>query len=115
IPGDGIGPELAGAAVEVLRAAAKAGQFELALDHHEAGASLYRRTGRVMTDETLAACRAAQGVLKGPVGDLSMVLSAAVVLGWLGETDAGRRVRPAVAAAFGGGGSALHPPGPVGR
>jgi 3-isopropylmalate dehydrogenase len=69
IPGDGIGPELTEAAVGVLRAAAESGGFELALTAHEAGASLYRKLGRVMTDETLEACRRAHGVLKGPVGD----------------------------------------------
>jgi len=66
-----------------------------------------------MTDETLAACRAAQGVLKGPVGDLSMVLSAAMMLDWLGETDAGRRVRTAVDGALRDGAITLHPDGTV--
>src|SRR5262245_19855244 len=69
IPGDGIGPELTEATVGVLEAVAKAADFDLVLTPHEAGASLYRRTGRVMTDETLEACRRAHGVLKGPVGD----------------------------------------------
>jgi glyoxylase-like metal-dependent hydrolase (beta-lactamase superfamily II) len=55
--------------VGVLRAVAESGGFELALTSHEAGASLYRKLGRVMTDETLGACRRAHGVLKGPVGD----------------------------------------------
>ena len=55
IPGDGIGPELTEAATGVLRAVAESGGFELALTTHEAGASLYRKLGRVMTDETLEA------------------------------------------------------------
>lgn len=69
IPGDGIGPELTDATVGVLEAAAKRDGFELAMTTHEAGASLYRKVQRAMTDETLAACRTAHGVLKGPVGD----------------------------------------------
>jgi 3-isopropylmalate dehydrogenase len=99
IPGDGIGPELTEAALEVLRAAAKRDGFELALDHHEAGASLYRRTGRVMTDEALAACRAAHGVLKGPVGDPAVRAPDGTEAGVLGGVlrpglDAYANIRP---------------------
>ncbi len=99
IPGDGIGPELTRAAVEVLHAVARGGKFELALDHHEAGASLYRRAGRVMTDETLAACRAAHGVLKGPVGDPAVRAPDGTEAGVLGGVlrpglDAYANVRP---------------------
>ena len=68
IPGDGIGPEVTAAAVAALEAAARAGGFTLAFERHEAGAGEYRRTGRAMSEETFAACRAADGVLKGPVG-----------------------------------------------
>jgi len=68
IPGDGIGPEVTAAAVAVLEAAAATHGFRLAFERHEAGAGCYLRTGRAMSDETFAACRAADGVLKGPVG-----------------------------------------------
>lgn len=68
LPGDGIGPELTDAAVAVLEAVQKTADFSLALDRHVAGAAVYRDTGRAMSDETLAACRAAQATLKGPVG-----------------------------------------------
>jgi len=99
IPGDGIGPELTAAAAEVLRAAEKIGRFELVLDQHEAGASLYRRTGRVMTDETLDACRAAHGVLKGPVGDPAVRAPDGTEAGVLGGVlrpglDAYANIRP---------------------
>jgi 3-isopropylmalate dehydrogenase len=112
IPGDGIGPELTDAALAVLRAVAKADGFELHLDHHEAGASLYRRTGRVMTDETLAACRCAHAVLKGPVGDPAVRAPDGTEAGVLGGVlrpglDAYANVRPirlypGVASALGG-------------
>ena len=69
IPGDGIGPELTDATLEVLQAAETTADFSLALDVHVAGAGLYRQTGRAMSDETLAACRGAHATLKGPVGD----------------------------------------------
>ena len=99
IPGDGIGPELTDAALAVLGAAAKRGGFELALDRHEAGASLYRRLGRVMTDETLEACRRAQGVLKGPVGDPAVRAPDGTEAGVLGGVlrpglDAYANIRP---------------------
>jgi len=68
IEGDGIGPEVTAAAVAVLNAAAAAGGFALALEPHAAGAGCYQRTGIAMSAETFAACRAADAVLKGPVG-----------------------------------------------
>ena len=68
IPGDGIGPEVTAAAVAVLDAAARQAGFALAFERHEAGAGTYQRSGRVISAETFAACREADGVLKGPVG-----------------------------------------------
>jgi 3-isopropylmalate dehydrogenase len=69
IPGDGIGPEQTAVTLDVLRAVEKrAGNFALGIATHEAGAEVYRKTGRAMSEETLAACKAADGVIKGPVG-----------------------------------------------
>jgi isocitrate/isopropylmalate dehydrogenase len=69
IPGDGIGPEQTEVTVAVLRAVEKrSGNFALTVSTHEAGAGEVRRTGRAMTEETMAACKAADGVIKGPVG-----------------------------------------------
>jgi isocitrate/isopropylmalate dehydrogenase len=69
IPGDGIGPEIVDAAVSVLRAIEKlVGGFSLDLEYHDAGAVTYVETGTNMSPETLAACREADAVLKGPVG-----------------------------------------------
>ncbi|MGH9175229.1 MAG: isocitrate/isopropylmalate dehydrogenase family protein, partial [Vicinamibacterales bacterium] len=69
IPGDGIGPEIVAAAVDVLRAVEKVdSSFTLELEYHEAGADQFRRTGVNLSPETLAACRRADAVLKGPVG-----------------------------------------------
>ena len=99
IAGDGIGPELTEAAVEVLHAVAKLRQFELILEYHVAGASLYRRTSRAMTDETLEACRRADAVLKGPVGDPAVRAADGTEAGVLGGIlrpglDAYANVRP---------------------
>jgi 3-isopropylmalate dehydrogenase len=69
IPGDGIGPEIVRAAVAVLEAVQRRdGGFRLVLDERSAGAGEYVNSGRNISDETLAACRAADAVLKGPVG-----------------------------------------------
>ena len=68
LAGDGIGPELTDVTIQVLEALPKNGEFSLKLDHRRAGAAVYRETGRAMSDDTLAACRAAHATLKGPVG-----------------------------------------------
>jgi len=99
IPGDGIGPELTEAATGVLRAAAVRGGFALALTPHEAGAALYKKAGRVMSDETLEACRRAHGVLKGPVGDPAVRAPDGTEAGVLGGVlrpglDAYANIRP---------------------
>jgi len=65
LPGDGIGPEITASAVRVLAELAP----DLELDEHPFGAAAIRATGTPLPDETLAACRAADAVLKGPIGD----------------------------------------------
>jgi 3-isopropylmalate dehydrogenase len=59
-PGDGIGPEILAPAVEVLDAAAP-GQFEY--EEHLFGGASIDAYGTALTDETLAACRRADGGL----------------------------------------------------
>jgi 3-isopropylmalate dehydrogenase len=63
LPGDGIGPELAGAAVLVLDAV---GDFAIA-EHAIGGASI-DEFGTPLTDETLEACRESDAVLLCAVG-----------------------------------------------
>ncbi|MGI8428652.1 MAG: 3-isopropylmalate dehydrogenase [Solirubrobacteraceae bacterium] len=64
LPGDGIGPEIIGPAVEVLNAVAPGLAFE---EHLFGGASIDAH-GIPLTDETLQACRSADGVLLAAVG-----------------------------------------------
>jgi 3-isopropylmalate dehydrogenase len=64
LPGDGIGPEITAAAVEVLRAVAP----DLAYEEHLFGGASIDAHGTALTDETLAACRAADAVLLAAVG-----------------------------------------------
>ena len=63
LPGDGIGPEICAAAVRLLEAL---GDFELT-EHPIGGVSIDEH-GTALTDDVLAACRAADAVLLGAVG-----------------------------------------------
>lgn len=67
--GDGIGPEVIDATLQVLAAVEKrAGTFHLDFRPHPAGARYYRQTGTNMSPGTFAACQQADAVLKGPMG-----------------------------------------------
>jgi 3-isopropylmalate dehydrogenase len=63
LPGDGIGPEIMAPALEVLR---RLGEFEF--EEHAFGGASIDAHGVALTDETLAACRAADAVLLAAVG-----------------------------------------------
>src|SRR3954463_378643 len=64
LPGDGIGPEVTAAAVGVL------GELrdDLTFEEHPIGGASIDAHGTALTDEVLAACRAADAVLLGAVG-----------------------------------------------
>jgi 3-isopropylmalate dehydrogenase len=64
LPGDGIGPEIIGPTLEVLRAVGADLDYE---EHLFGGASIDAH-GTALTDDTLAACRAADAVLLAAVG-----------------------------------------------
>jgi 3-isopropylmalate dehydrogenase len=63
LPGDGIGPEIVGAAREVLD---RLGDWDY--DERLIGGAAIDATGVALTDEVLDACRAADAVLLGAVG-----------------------------------------------
>jgi 3-isopropylmalate dehydrogenase len=63
LPGDGIGPEIVDSAVAVLDAV---GTF--AYDERPVGGASIDLHGTALTDDTLAACRAADAILLGAVG-----------------------------------------------
>ena len=63
LPGDGIGPEIVGAARRLLEAL---GEFEF--DERLVGGASIDAHGTALTDEVLDACRAADAVLLGAVG-----------------------------------------------
>jgi 3-isopropylmalate dehydrogenase len=64
LPGDGIGPEVT---AQVRRVAAKIAP-DLTLDERPFGGSSFDQHGSPLTDETLAAAKAAKAVLMGAVG-----------------------------------------------
>jgi 3-isopropylmalate dehydrogenase len=64
LPGDGIGPEITGTAVGVLRAVAG----DLTFEEHPFGGAAIDAHGTALTDGTLAACRGADAVLLAAVG-----------------------------------------------
>src|ERR1700748_1264239 len=65
LPGDGIGPEITGPAVQVLDAVAP-GAFDY--DERLFGGASIDAHGAALTDETLEACRSADAVLLAAVG-----------------------------------------------
>ncbi len=64
LPGDGIGPEIIAPALEVLSAVGTSFEYE----EHLFGGAAIDAHGTAMTDETLAACQAADAVLLAAVG-----------------------------------------------
>ena len=65
LPGDGIGPEVTREARRALERLAP----DVELDERLFGAAAIRATGTPLPQDTLAACLAADAVLKGPIGD----------------------------------------------
>jgi 3-isopropylmalate dehydrogenase len=63
LPGDGIGPEITAPTLEML---SKLGDFDFA--EHDFGGASIDAYGTALTDDTLAACRAADAVLLAAVG-----------------------------------------------
>jgi 3-isopropylmalate dehydrogenase len=67
LPGDGIGPEIAAATLAVLELLDKRLSLGLRFENHEVGLASLKRIGTTLPDEVLAACRAADGIVIGPV------------------------------------------------
>jgi 3-isopropylmalate dehydrogenase len=65
LPGDGVGPEVMREARRALEALVPG----VELEERPFGAQAIRETGDSLPEETLAACREAEAVLKAPIGD----------------------------------------------
>jgi 3-isopropylmalate dehydrogenase len=68
LPGDGIGPEVYEEAARALRALLP----ELELEELPIGGAAIRAAGDPLPEETLDACRQADAVLKGPIGEADL-------------------------------------------
>jgi len=68
LPGDGIGTEIVEQAVRVLDLVNEKHSLGIATQTFAFGGASYDRCGEPLTDETLAACRAADAILLGSIG-----------------------------------------------
>ena len=95
LPGDGIGPEVVGAAQIVLRALVP----EVELEDHLLGGVAIKETGSPLPPETVGACKGADAVLLGAVGlpefDAAEVRPEQGLIGLRRELDVYANLRPA--------------------
>ncbi|HEY1147828.1 MAG TPA: isocitrate/isopropylmalate dehydrogenase family protein [Pseudoduganella sp.] len=67
LPGDGIGPEITAAALDVLHSASKAFRLGLEFDHEEVGFASLKRHGTTLTDALLEKARGYEGIILGTI------------------------------------------------
>ncbi len=69
VPGDGIGPEVIAAGLEVLGVLAeRAGTFAIDVEHYDWGSERYRKTGAFMPDDALELLKKFDAIYFGAVG-----------------------------------------------
>lgn len=68
LPGDGIGPEITDEAIKVMKAAAKAFNFELNFDFGLIGAKSIYKVGNPLPNETIEKAKKCDAILLGAVG-----------------------------------------------
>lgn len=68
LPGDGIGTEIVEQAMRVLELVNETHKLDIATQTFAFGGASYDESGEPLTDETLAACRAADAILLGAIG-----------------------------------------------
>jgi isocitrate/isopropylmalate dehydrogenase len=67
LPGDGIGPEITEATLEVLSAAERRFNLGLQIESHRVGLAALKSVGTTCPEGLLDACRRADGILLGPL------------------------------------------------
>ena len=65
LPGDGIGPEIVAAAVQVLEAADRVFRLGLSFEHDDAGFASLKKYGTTLRDELLEKAKACHGIILG--------------------------------------------------
>jgi 3-isopropylmalate dehydrogenase len=68
LPGDGIGPEVISAAVQVLQAVAGKSECRFSFEERLIGGCAIDKGGAALSEDTLAACKTSSAVLLGAVG-----------------------------------------------
>ncbi|MCX5853316.1 MAG: 3-isopropylmalate dehydrogenase [Deltaproteobacteria bacterium] len=68
VPGDGTGPEVIAEGLKVLKAASAKFGFELDLHTYDLGGERYKRTGEIMSDETLEELKTYDAIYLGAIG-----------------------------------------------
>src|SRR5258706_3243699 len=70
LPGDGIGPEIVASTVAVLEAVDKRLSLGFTFESHDIGFTSLEREGTTCPQKVVDACRAADGIVLGPVSHL---------------------------------------------
>jgi 3-isopropylmalate dehydrogenase len=113
LPGDGIGPEVVGAAREVLNTAAEVFSFEVEYGEARIGGVAIREEGEPVSDATLERARGSDAVLLGAVGhpdfDAAPVRPERALLKLRRELGAFANLRPVAAIPALAGASTLKP------
>ncbi len=91
LPGDGVGPEVVGAAVKVLKAASEKFGVHIELKYGDAGDAAQARHGVAVPEETWRLAEWADAILKGPVGETAKDVVVAMRLRY----DLYANIRPA--------------------
>ena len=68
VPGDGTGPEVIAEGLKVLKAASAKYGFKLDMFHYDLGGERYKRTGEVLSDETVEELRKFDAIYLGAIG-----------------------------------------------
>ncbi len=68
VPGDGTGPEVIAEGLKVLRAASAKYDFKLDISHYDLSGERYKRTGEVLSDETIEELRKFDAIYLGAIG-----------------------------------------------
>ena len=68
LPGDGIGPEVVGAALEILKECVSRHHLDLEVQEFEVGGQALEKHGEPLPAFVLEACRESRAVLLGAVG-----------------------------------------------
>ncbi|KPJ78462.1 MAG: 3-isopropylmalate dehydrogenase [Deltaproteobacteria bacterium SG8_13] len=70
LPGDGIGPEITAAAMQVLMAVDKAFSLELAVEQADIGFTTLNRLGTTLPADVLEKARRSDGIILGPISHM---------------------------------------------